>query len=166
MKTVRTRKFPIKNNRQEILRQTFGGDRGRVKPFSEDDRGEDRRFETSLPGFRNNEEEHEASGHLSKIVARVTQLTVKVKLENPLSKSRERIVDKALVDTESTFTVVPRSIATKLGLRSLGKRRVETANRSQLCSVFRLYRGRREEYGNTALDQRNAGQDSDRCDNP
>jgi predicted aspartyl protease len=59
-------------------------------------------------------------------------VTVKVKLGNPVSKSREKIVDKALVDNGSTFTVVPRSIATKLRLRSLGKRRVETANRSQL----------------------------------
>src|SRR5947199_10586094 len=59
-------------------------------------------------------------------------VTVRVKLGNPVSKSKEKVVDKALVDTGSTFTVVPRSIATKLGLRSLGKRRVETANRSQL----------------------------------
>jgi len=117
---------------QKILGEAFGIDRERVKSFNEDDRGEDQRFETSLPGFRFKEEEHEASRHLSKIVARVTQLMVKVKLGNPVSKSREKIVDKALVDTRSTFTVLPRSIATKLGLRSLGKRRVETANRSQV----------------------------------
>ena len=72
MKTVRTRKFPIKNNRQEILTQAFGSDRERVKPFSEDNKGEDRRFETSLPGFRYKEEKHEASRYLSKTLARVT----------------------------------------------------------------------------------------------
>src|SRR5438094_9796419 len=58
-------------------------------------------------------------------------VTVRVKLGNPVSKSKEKVVDKSLVDTGSTFSVVPCSIATKLGLRSLGKRRVETANRSQ-----------------------------------
>src|SRR5438128_2240935 len=72
MKTVRTRKFPIKNNRQEILTQAFRGDREQVKAFGEDDRGEDRRFETSLPGFRYKEEKHEASRYLSKTLARVT----------------------------------------------------------------------------------------------
>src|SRR5256885_10898926 len=50
----------------------FGTDRERVKPFSEDDRGEDRRFETFLPGFRYKEENHEASRYLFKTVARVT----------------------------------------------------------------------------------------------
>jgi len=72
MKTVRTRKFPIKNNRQEILTQAFRGDRERVKPVTEDDRGEDRRFETSLSGFRYEEEKHEASRYFFKTVARVT----------------------------------------------------------------------------------------------
>jgi predicted aspartyl protease len=59
-------------------------------------------------------------------------VTVKVKLGNPVSKSREKIIDKGVVDTRSTFTIVPCSMATKLGWRSLGKRRVETANRSQV----------------------------------
>src|SRR5438445_10625876 len=66
-------------------------------------------------------------------------VTVRVKLGNPVSRWKEKIVDKALVDTGSTFTVVPRSIATKLGLRSLGKRRVETANRSQLLDQSFAY---------------------------
>jgi clan AA aspartic protease len=69
----------------------------------------------------------------------MSHVTVKLKLGNPVSKSREKIVDKALVYTGSTFTVVPRSIATKLGLRSLGKRRVETANRSQLLEQSFAY---------------------------
>ncbi len=75
MKTARTEKLakrPIKIRRQKTLAKAFGTDRGRVKPFSEDDRGEDRRFETSLPGFRYREEKHEASRYLSKTVARVT----------------------------------------------------------------------------------------------
>jgi len=72
MKTIRTRKSPIKNSPQRILGPAFGTDRERVKPFSEDDRGEDRRFETFLPGFRYKEENHEASRYLFKTVARVT----------------------------------------------------------------------------------------------
>lgn len=32
----------IKKHRTEILREVFGGDRGKIRPFSEDDRGEDR----------------------------------------------------------------------------------------------------------------------------
>ena len=32
----------IKKQRKTILQQTFGADRGRIKPFSEEDRGEDR----------------------------------------------------------------------------------------------------------------------------
>ncbi len=75
MKRVRTGKnvkMPIKNSRQRILGQAFGTDQERVKPFSEDDRGEDRRFENSLSGFRYKEEKHEASRYLSKTLARVT----------------------------------------------------------------------------------------------
>ncbi|MGP8070757.1 MAG: VapB-type antitoxin [Candidatus Bathyarchaeia archaeon] len=32
----------IKKHRQEILREAFGSDRGKIKPFTEADRGEDR----------------------------------------------------------------------------------------------------------------------------
>ena len=32
----------IKKQRKAILQQTFGADRGKIKPFSEKDRGEDR----------------------------------------------------------------------------------------------------------------------------
>jgi clan AA aspartic protease len=132
MKTTRTDKFAkarVKISKQETLAKAFGRDRQQIKSFTDEDKGEDRRFETSLSGFRYVEEKHEASRYLSRTAATVT---VKVKLGNPVFKSREKIVDKALVDTGSTFTVLPRSIANKLGLRSLGKRRVETANRSQL----------------------------------
>ena len=78
MKTGRTEKIVkkrIKSHRQMILGRAVGTDRERVKPFSEKDRGEDRRFETSLPGFRYKEETHEASRYLSKTLARVTLST-------------------------------------------------------------------------------------------
>lgn len=31
----------IKKHKQEVLREAFGADRGRIKPFTEHDRGED-----------------------------------------------------------------------------------------------------------------------------
>ncbi len=51
---------------------------------------------------------------------------VNVKLINPLT-GRE-IETKALVDTGTTFTVIPRHIYEELGLRTVGKRRVKTAS--------------------------------------
>ena len=33
----------VKQHRKELIKQVFGADRGRIKPFSEEDRGEDRR---------------------------------------------------------------------------------------------------------------------------
>ncbi len=65
-------KMPIKNRRQRILGEASATDRERVKPVSENDRGEDRRFESSLSGFRYKEEKHEASRYLFGAVARVT----------------------------------------------------------------------------------------------
>jgi AbrB family looped-hinge helix DNA binding protein len=62
-------KMPNKDRRHRILGRT---DRERIKPFSEDDKGEDRRFETSLQGFRYREQRHEASRYLFGTVARVT----------------------------------------------------------------------------------------------
>jgi hypothetical protein len=32
----------VRQHRKELLRQAFGADRGRIKPFREEDRGEDR----------------------------------------------------------------------------------------------------------------------------
>ena len=98
MKTVRARESPIKNSRQKILGQAFGTDRERVKPFSEDDRGEDRRFKTSLPGFGYNEEEHEASRYLSKTLARVTlssrgRITIPRELRTLMNIKPGQIVD-------------------------------------------------------------------------
>ena len=110
MKTVRTRKFPIKNNRQEILTQAFGSDRERVKPFSEDDRGEDRRFETSLPGFRYKEEKHEASRYLSKTLARVTlssrgRITIPSELRTLMNIKPGQIVD--VTEKDAIIRIAP-----------------------------------------------------------
>lgn len=66
-------------------------------------------------------------------------VTVRVKLANPVSRSKDTVVDKALVDTGATFTTIPQAIATKLGLKSLGKRRVRTATRSQLLDQSFAY---------------------------
>ena len=110
MKTVRTRKFPIKNNRQEILTQAFRGDRERVKPVTEDDRGEDRRFETSLSGFRYEEEKHEASRYLSKTLARVTlssrgRITIPRELRTLMNIKPGQIVD--VTEKDGIISIVP-----------------------------------------------------------
>jgi len=109
MKTVRTRKFPIKNNRQEILTQAFRGDRERVKPFSEDDKGEDRRFDTSLPGFDYREESHEASRYMSKI-ATVTisskgRITIPRELRTLMNIKPGQIVD--VTEKDGIISIVP-----------------------------------------------------------
>src|SRR3989442_3686371 len=55
MRTGRTEKIVkrrIKSHHQIILGEPFGTDRERIEPFSEEDRGEDRRFDTSHSGFR------------------------------------------------------------------------------------------------------------------
>jgi AbrB family looped-hinge helix DNA binding protein len=74
-KTKKIVKGRIKSRRQIILGEALGTDRERVKPFTEDDRGEDREFTTSLLGFRYMEEKHEASRYLSKTRVRVTLST-------------------------------------------------------------------------------------------
>ncbi len=56
---------------------------------------------------------------------------VKVSLSNPLLSGRGKVVEKALVDTGATFTTIPQPIARKLGLKSIGRRRVKTTSRSQ-----------------------------------
>jgi hypothetical protein len=70
MKRVRTGKnenMRIKNRPEDIPGQAFGTNRERVKPFSEDDRGEDRRFETSFPRFKYKEEKHGLHGISSEL---------------------------------------------------------------------------------------------------
>jgi|SRR5712664_2496648 len=74
MKTDKTEKLAkarVRNRRQETLAKTFGTDRERIKSFTDEDMGEDRRFETSLQGFGFREEEHEAWRYLSGTVAGV-----------------------------------------------------------------------------------------------
>ncbi len=56
---------------------------------------------------------------------------MRVSLSNPVLPGKGKVVEKALVDTGATFTTIPHPIARKLGLRSIGKRRVATAARSQ-----------------------------------
>lgn len=58
-------------------------------------------------------------------------VTITVSLSNPILAGRGKIVEKALVDTGATFTTIPQPIARKLGLKSIGKRQVKTAARSQ-----------------------------------
>jgi clan AA aspartic protease len=50
---------------------------------------------------------------------------VDAKLVNPLTGQDEKV--SALIDTGATFTVVPYEICKKLGLKIVGKKRVETA---------------------------------------
>ncbi len=58
-------------------------------------------------------------------------VTIRVSLSNPLLAGKGKVVEKALVDTGATFTTIPQPIARKLGLKSIGKRQVKTAARSQ-----------------------------------
>ncbi len=66
-------------------------------------------------------------------------VTVNVRLANPVRGLKDKIVEKALVDTGATFTTVPERTARRLGLKSLGKRRVSTAVRSQLLDQSFAY---------------------------
>ncbi len=56
---------------------------------------------------------------------------VKVSLSNPLLTGKGKVVEKGLVDTGATFTTIPQPIAWKLGLKSIGNRRVKTASKIQ-----------------------------------
>jgi clan AA aspartic protease len=51
---------------------------------------------------------------------------INAKFINP--NTNKEIEIKALVDTGTTFTVIPRHIYEELGLRTVGKRRVKTAS--------------------------------------
>ncbi len=66
-------------------------------------------------------------------------MEVKVSLSNPLQSAKGRVVEKALVDTGATFTTIPKPIARKLGLKSIGKRLVKTAGRSQMLEESFAY---------------------------
>ncbi len=61
-------------------------------------------------------------------------VTIRVSLSNPVLAGKGKVVGKAFVDTGATFTTIPLPIARKLGLKSIGKRRVKTAARSQILT--------------------------------
>src|SRR2546425_5464392 len=63
---------------------------------------------------------------------------VKVSLSNPIREGGTEVVEKALMDTGATFTTIPRKIARKLKLKSIGKRRV-TADRKLLLDESFAY---------------------------
>lgn len=50
---------------------------------------------------------------------------VRAKLVNPLTQ--QEVDTRALVDTGAAFTVLPRQIAERLGLKALGRKSVKTA---------------------------------------
>jgi AbrB family looped-hinge helix DNA binding protein len=123
MKTVRTKKTlkgSLENRRQRILAKAFGIDRGRVKPFHEDDRGEDRRFNTSLPGFEYDEKLHEASPYISKMVATVTlsskgQIVIPREMRTLMNIKPGQIVD--VTEKDGLVYIVP--IRPKAGARRI-----------------------------------------------
>jgi clan AA aspartic protease len=55
----------------------------------------------------------------------MSHVWVEARIANPLTSQEVKVV--ALVDTGATFTVVPSWICEELGLRVVGKKRVETA---------------------------------------
>lgn len=64
---------------------------------------------------------------------------VNVRLANPDRGLREKLSDKALVDTGATFTTIPAATARRLRLKSIGKRRVSTAAKSQVLDQSYAY---------------------------
>ncbi len=66
-------------------------------------------------------------------------VTVSIRLANPVLSLKNKLTEKALVDTGATFTTIPSSTAKKLRLKSLGKRRVSTAAKTQLLDQSYAY---------------------------
>ncbi len=66
-------------------------------------------------------------------------VTVNIRLANPQFGLRDKLTDKALVDTGATFTTIPEAVARKLRLKSIGKRKVSTAARSQVLDQSYAY---------------------------
>ncbi len=64
---------------------------------------------------------------------------VDISLANPLLGLKDKLTEKALVGTGATFTTIPASTARKLRLKSLGKRRVSTAAKTQLLDQSYAY---------------------------
>ncbi len=52
---------------------------------------------------------------------------VKIRIANPARRQEAVEVDDALVDTGATWSVMPRSLADRLGLDIIGQKRVRTA---------------------------------------
>jgi len=65
------------------------------------------------------------SSSLFRARIRMSHVWVEARIANPLTSQEVKVV--ALVDTGATFTVVPSWICEELGLRVVGKKRVETA---------------------------------------
>ncbi len=78
-----------------------------------------------------------ATNYLSVTV--MGHVTVNIRLANPVLGLRDKISDKALVDTGATFTTIPQATARKLRLKSIGKRRVSTAAKSQVLDQSFAY---------------------------
>ncbi|HEU4758977.1 MAG TPA: retroviral-like aspartic protease family protein [Dehalococcoidia bacterium] len=53
---------------------------------------------------------------------------VNVRIANPSRRHDTIEVSEVLVDTGATWTVIPRRLANQLGLETLGRKRVRTAN--------------------------------------
>ncbi len=53
---------------------------------------------------------------------------VTIRIANPNRRQDTLEIQDVLVDTGATWTVVPRPLANRLGLETLGKKRVRTAN--------------------------------------
>lgn len=53
---------------------------------------------------------------------------VTITIANPNDMSRRREVPGAIVDTEASWTTIPKTLADELGLEVLGRKRVSTAN--------------------------------------
>ncbi len=66
-------------------------------------------------------------------------VTVSIRLANPVLGLKDKLTEKALVDTGATFTTIPASTAKKLRLKILGKRRVSTAAKTQLLDQSYAY---------------------------
>jgi AbrB family looped-hinge helix DNA binding protein len=113
MKATRTKKTlerHFKNRQRRILAEAFGTDRERIKPFSEDDRGEDRSFSSSPQGLRHREKRHEASMFPSKMAAIVTldskgRITIPREMRTPLNIKPGQLVD--VTEKDGVVYIVP-----------------------------------------------------------
>jgi aspartyl protease family protein len=66
-------------------------------------------------------------------------VTVNIRLANPVLGLRDKLSDTALVDSGAKFTTIPEATARKLRLKSIGKRKVSTASKSQVLNQSYAY---------------------------